>query len=101
MTIAIVSNGNGRELNAYRIQKFKLGSVCRLLHFSCFVHIRNPDVTFQACSDIAQAQVSQAVYIDNTPMFVKVAESLGIHGILHTDCKSTRAKLSNLGLDTE
>ena len=101
MTIAIVSN-EGRELNAYRIQKFKLDRFVDCFISSCFVHIRKPDVNiFRLALDIAQAQVSQAVYIDNTPMFVKVAESLGIQGILHTDCKSTRAKLSNLGLDTE
>jgi putative hydrolase of the HAD superfamily len=101
MTIAIVSN-EGRELNAYRIQKFKLDRFVDCFISSCFVHIRKPDVNiFRLALDIAQVQVSQAVYIDNTPMFVKVAESLGIQGILHTDCKSTRAKLSNLGLDTE
>jgi putative hydrolase of the HAD superfamily len=44
-------------------------------------------------------QASQAVFIDNTPMFVQVAEGLGIQGILHTDCKSTRARLSTLGLN--
>jgi putative hydrolase of the HAD superfamily len=101
MKIAIVSN-EGRELNAHRIQRFKLDRFVDCFISSCFVHIRKPDVNiFRLALDIAQAQVSQAVYIDNTPMLVKVAESLGIQGILHTDCKSTRAKLSNLGLDTE
>jgi hypothetical protein len=32
-------------------------------------------------------------------MFVQIAEGLGIPSILHTDCKSTRAGLSALGLD--
>jgi putative hydrolase of the HAD superfamily len=43
----------------------------------------------------------QAVFIDNTPMFVQIAEGLGIQGVLHTNCDSTRAKLSRLGLDAE
>jgi putative hydrolase of the HAD superfamily len=51
--------------------------------------------------DVAQVQPAQAVFIDNTPMFVQIAEGLGIQGILHTDCKSTQSKLSNLGLDAE
>lgn|GEM_PF-1840941 len=51
--------------------------------------------------DIAQAQPVQAVFIDNTPMFVQIAEGLGIQGILHTDSKSTRTMLSHLGLNAE
>jgi putative hydrolase of the HAD superfamily len=38
------------------------------------------------------------LYIENTPMFVKVAEGLGIRSILHTDYNSTRAKLASFGL---
>jgi putative hydrolase of the HAD superfamily len=44
-------------------------------------------------------EASQAVFIDNTPMFVEIAEGLGIQSILHTDCKSTRGRLSALGLN--
>jgi putative hydrolase of the HAD superfamily len=99
MKIAIVSN-EGRELNAYRIQKFKLDRFVDCFISSCFVHIRKPDVDiFRLALDIAQVQASRAVYIDNTPMFVQVAEGLGIQSILHTDCKSTRAGLSALGLN--
>jgi putative hydrolase of the HAD superfamily len=31
-------------------------------------------------------------------MFVQIAEGMGIQSILHTDCKSTCAKLGALGL---
>src|SRR5208283_3777194 len=48
--------------------------------------------------DIAQASAPQVVYIENTPMFVQIAESLGIRSVLHTDYKSTRAKLASFGL---
>ena len=34
----------------------------------------------------------QVVYIENTPMFVQIAEGLGIQSILHTDYKSTCAQ---------
>jgi putative hydrolase of the HAD superfamily len=43
----------------------------------------------------------QVIFIDNTPMFVQIAESLGIRGILHTDYQSTRAELTSLGLQNE
>jgi putative hydrolase of the HAD superfamily len=34
-------------------------------------------------------------------MFVQVAEGLGIQSILHTNYKSTRAKLASLGLQPD
>jgi putative hydrolase of the HAD superfamily len=96
--IAIVSN-EGRELNAYRIRKFKLDRFVDCFISSCFVHIRKPDEEiFRLALDIAQVQASQAVFIENTPMFVQIAQGLGIQSILHTNCKSTRASLSALGL---
>ena len=99
MKIAIVSN-EGRELNAYRIRKFKLDRFVDCFISSCYVHIRKPDVDiFRLALDVAQVEASQAVFIDNTPMFVEIAEGLGIQSILHTDCKSTRGRLSALGLN--
>ena len=99
LKIAIVSN-ESRELNAYRIAKFKLDKLADSFISSSFVHLRKPDLAiFRLALDIAQVQPSQAVFIDNTAMFVQLAESLGMKGILHTDCKSTQAKLSQLGLN--
>ena len=99
LKIVIVSN-EARELNAYRIERFKLDRLADCFISSCFVHIRKPDVDiFRLALDIAQVRLERAVFIDNTPMFVQIAEGLGIHGILHTDCQSTRAKLSHLGLN--
>ncbi|MGZ5051914.1 MAG: HAD family hydrolase [Methylobacter sp.] len=101
LRIFAVSNAS-RELTEYRMQKFRLerfidGFIC-----SCFIHIRKPDLDFfRLALDIAQVQAHQAVYIENTPMFVQVAEELGIRGIVHTDCNSTSAKLAALGLEND
>ena len=101
LKIAIVSN-EARELNAYRIDKFGLDRLVDCFISSCFVHIRKPNADiFRMALDIAQVKPAQAVFIDNTPMFVQIAEGLGIQGILHTDCKSTQTKLSHLGLNAE
>jgi len=98
LKIAVVSN-EGRELNAYRIRKFKLDKFVDSFVSSCFVHIRKPDADiFRLALDIAQAPARQVVYIENTPMFVQVAESLGIRSILHTDYRSTCAQLASFGL---
>ena len=98
LKIIVVSN-EGRELNAYRIRKFKLDGFVDSFISSCFVHIRKPDVDiFRLALDTSQAPARQVVYIENTPMFVKIAEGLGIRSILHTDYKSTCAKLASIGL---
>ena len=96
---AVVSN-EGRELNEYRIRKFKLDGFVDSFISSCFVHIRKPDAgIFRLALDIAQAPARHVVYIDDTPMFVQIAEGLGIRSILHTDYKSTCAKLASFGLE--
>jgi putative hydrolase of the HAD superfamily len=101
LKIAIVSN-EARELNAYRIHKFSLDRLVDCFISSCFVHIRKPDAEiFKLALDIAQVRPEKAVFIDNTPMFVQIAEGLGIQGVFHTDCDTTRAKLSLLGLNAE
>ena len=95
----VVVNNEARELNSYRIRKFKLDGFVDSFISSCFVHVRKPDADiFRFALDIAQAPVRQVVYIENTPMFVQVAENLGIRSILHTDTRSTSAKLALFGL---
>ena len=101
LKIAVVSN-EARELNEYRIRKFKLDGFVDSFISSCFVHVRKPDADiFRLALDIAQAPARQVLYIENTPMFVQIAEGLGIRSILHTDYKSTRAKLASFGLENE
>lgn len=48
--------------------------------------------------DVAQAPPGQVVYIENTSMFVQIAEELGIRSILHKDYGSTSKHLAALGL---
>jgi putative hydrolase of the HAD superfamily len=101
LKVAVVSN-ESREVNAYRIRKFKLNGFVDFFISSCFVHIRKPDVEiFRLALDIAQAPAQQVVYIENTPMFVQIAEGLGIRSILHTDYNSTFAKLASFGLQND
>jgi putative hydrolase of the HAD superfamily len=69
---------------------------------SCFVHVRNLDADiFRLALDIAQVPARQVPYIDNAPMFVQIAEGLGVRSILHTDYKSTCAKLASFGLQND
>ncbi len=66
---------------------------------SCFVHYRKPDADiYQLALDVAQVAPEQIVYVDDRPLFVEVAKTLGIPSIQHTGLESTRAALANYGL---
>jgi len=98
LKIAAVSN-EGRELTVHRIQKFELGTFMDFFISSCFVHYRKPDPDiYRIALDIAQVQPEQVAYLEDRPMFVDIAQGLGIHGIYHTGYESTQATLAGLGL---
>ena len=100
LKIIVVSN-EAREVNAYRIRQFKLAGFVDAFISSCFVHLRKPDAAiFQMALDIAQVSARQIVYIDNTPLFVQIAEEFGMRGLRHTDYQSTAAKLAAFGLQS-
>lgn len=69
---------------------------------SCFIHLRQPEADiFRLALDITQAPARQVVYIENTPMFVKIAEGLRVRSIPHTDYRSTCGKLASFGLQND
>jgi len=98
LKIVVVSN-EARELNDHRIRTFQLNRFVDFFISSCFIHIRKPDTDiFRLALDIAQTDAEEVIYIENTPMFVQVAERLGIRSILHMGYESTCQKLSSFGL---
>lgn len=96
-TVAV--SNEGREINAYRIQTFHLNQLIDTFVSSCYVHYRKPDPDiYRIALDISQSSPDGVVYLDDRPLFVEMAISLGIHGILHSDVKTTRKELSDWGL---
>ena len=101
LKVYVVSN-EGRELNLHRIHKFKLDEFVDSFISSCFVHIRKPDRDiFRLALDIAQTPAEQILYIDDQPIFVQVAEDMGIKSILHTNYRSTCVKLASFGFQKQ
>ncbi|MBS1917504.1 MAG: HAD-IA family hydrolase [Bacteroidetes bacterium] len=93
LKVAVVSN-EGYELNDYRIKTFKLNEFVDFFICSGFVHFRKPDKDiYRIALNSAQVDASQVIYLEDRPMFVQVAESLGIRGIRHIGHKSTEEKL--------
>ena len=77
----------------------RLGAFIDFFISSCFVHYRKPDGDiYRIALDIAQVIPQQVVYIDDQPMFVEVAQSLEIKGILHKDYETTQQALEAMGL---
>ena len=101
LKVAVVSN-EGRELNMHRIQTFRLTDFVDFFVSSSFVHLRKPDADiFRMALDMAQVPVTQILYLDDRPLFVSVAASLGIQGICHTDYQTTRTALASFGLNAD
>jgi putative hydrolase of the HAD superfamily len=100
LRVIVVSN-EARVLNDYRIQKFQLDDIVDAYISSCYVHLRKPDPDiFRLALDVAHTPAQQVAYVENTPMFVRIATGLGIRSVLHTGYRSTRAKLASLGLQS-
>lgn len=90
-------NNEGKELNDYRVQKFKLHNAFDAFISSCEVKMRKPDPRiFKLALGIAQASASQCVYFDDRIMFANAAQKLGIRSFHHTGFESTKEILENL-----
>lgn len=90
-------NNEGKELNDYRVKKFKLHEFFDAFVSSCEVRMRKPDPgIWQLAMGIAQASPDQCVYFDDRIMFVHAAQRLGIRAFQHTDLESTKAILQQL-----
>lgn len=90
-------NNEGKELNDYRVQKFKLHQSFDAFISSCEVNMRKPDPgIFKLALGIAQAAPNQCVYFDDRIMLVNAAQKLGIRAFHHVSFESTKQILENL-----
>jgi putative hydrolase of the HAD superfamily len=98
LKVIAVSN-EGRELNAYRVKKFKLNELFDAFVSSSYVHLRKPDVDiFLMAGDISQTLPENSLFIDDRLMFVKVAQALGINGMHYEGLDKAKAQLKKFGL---
>jgi putative hydrolase of the HAD superfamily len=90
-------NNEGRELNDYRIQKFRLHECFDAFVSSCEVGMRKPDPgIFRLAMGIAQALPQQCVYFDDRQLLVDAASKTGMACYRHTGLDSTRAIVERL-----
>ena len=98
LKVVALSN-EGLEINDYRIRHFNLTSIFDFFVSSCFVKLRKPDPDiFQLAFDMVQTPAQQIVFVDNTPLFTDIANSMGMHTIHHQDYARSCAQFAALGL---
>ena len=90
-------NNEGKELNDYRLQKFKLHECFDAFISSCEVGMRKPDPgIFRLAMGIAQVSPEQCVYFDDRQILVEAAAKTGMTCYRHKDLASTKAILEAL-----
>jgi putative hydrolase of the HAD superfamily len=93
----IAINNEGKELNDYRVKKFKLHDVFDAFVSSCEVKIRKPDpAIFKLAMGVALATPQECVYFDDRKMFALAADKLGMQAHQHTSFEVTKEILENL-----
>lgn len=97
--VAAISN-EGRELTEYRVRTFGLDSVIDFFVSSCFAGFRKPDPRlFRMALDMAQADASESIYLDDRALFVEAAARLGFgNAIRYESVPATLAALRAAGI---
>jgi putative hydrolase of the HAD superfamily len=82
LKVFAVSN-EGREINEYRVKKFRLDDLFDGYISSCYVGLHKPgkDILQMAC-DISHTPAQQALYVDDRKLLVDVAGNFGLQ-VLH------------------
>ena len=90
-------NNEGRELNEFRIKKFRLHNCFDAFVSSCEVGMRKPDPgIFRLAMGITQASPTQCIYFDDRIILVDAASRLGIESYQHKDFETTKSILEGL-----
>lgn len=90
-------NNEPKELNDYRIKKFKLHRCFDAFISSCEVGIRKPDPRiFKLAMGVALAAPEQCYYFDDRPMLVEAASRLGINAYQHMGFESSKSIIEKL-----
>jgi len=90
-------NNEGKELNTYRVKKFKLHQCFDAFVSSCDVKMRKPDPNiFLLALGVAQARPEQCYYFDDRIFQVETAKKLGINAFHHTSFEDTKAILESI-----
>ena len=87
----IAVNNEGRELNNYRVNKFRLHECFDAFVSSCEVGMRKPDPgIFRLALGVAHAEAGDCIYFDDRPILAEAARKLGINAYHHQSFEKTK-----------
>jgi len=92
-------NNESKELNLFRIEKFKLNEIFSLFVSSCFVGLRKPEMDIYKLSlEITQKPPGECCFIDDRALNLECAKQLGMHVIQKQNAAQLREELERLGV---
>jgi putative hydrolase of the HAD superfamily len=95
-------NNEARELNDFRIDKFRLHDYFKVFLSSCYVGLRKPDARiYKLALDVLQCEAQEVAFVDDRPGNVEAASALGIHGICYQGSEQLKTGLERLGVSLE
>jgi putative hydrolase of the HAD superfamily len=98
LKVVAVSN-EVRDLNEFRIQKFRLHDLFDIFISSCYVGLRKPDgQIFKIAQDVSQSLPEHTIYIDDRILYIEVARSFGIPSLHFRELDSTKKYFNEVGL---
>ncbi len=94
-------NNESAELNAYRIQQFRLREIFDVFGSSCFVGLRKPDIKiYELALNLTQRAANECCFIDDRPENLAPAQQLGMHCIRMQGVQNLLEELKYLGVTT-
>jgi putative hydrolase of the HAD superfamily len=92
-------NNESRELNEYRIHKFKLCEVFSAFFTSCYLGLVKPQPEhYRRALQISQRNPDECLFVDDRPMNVEVAKILGMRTIRFEDASQLAEELHAAGI---
>jgi putative hydrolase of the HAD superfamily len=92
-------NNEARELNDFRIQKFRLTDYFDVFLSSCYVGLRKPDGRmFRLACDVLQRKPDEIIFVDDRSGNVQAAKEVGMRGIVYEGAEKLKSELSELGV---
>jgi putative hydrolase of the HAD superfamily len=87
-------NNESRDLNRYRIERFRLREWFAVFFSSGFLGVSKPDQRiFQVAMEITQRSPRECLFVDDRASNVEVAQSLGMWGIQYQNATQLRSEL--------
>jgi putative hydrolase of the HAD superfamily len=92
-------NNESREINEYRIARFRLHDYFEAFFSSCYLRLRKPDAEiYRRALEITQRKPGACVMIDDRDLNLECARELGMRTIQFQNAAQLRDDLARLGI---